>query len=67
MQGLLGKGIIKIEQGLTPNVGANLLSNHAKPRVNAIIDGKGYRIKKSATEVKTSMSKVWQAFVKSKW
>ena len=58
VQGLLEKRVIKIEQGPGPNVGAKLLSNHVKPRVNVIIDGKGHRIKTSVAEVKTLMSMV---------
>ena len=36
------KGMIKVEQRLGPNVGANSLPNHTEPRVNAVIDKKGF-------------------------
>ena len=57
--------MIKVKQGLGPNIGANLLLNHAEPTENVVIKGKRCWVRISIKEVKTPMSKVWQDFVKA--
>ena len=43
---------------------SNPLSNHTKPKINAIIKGQGQEVKTKAEEVKTLMKDIYEALIK---
>ena len=43
---------------------SNPLSNHTKPKINAIIKGQGQEVKTKVEEVKTLMKDIYEALIK---
>ncbi|KAK8547438.1 hypothetical protein V6N12_031575 [Hibiscus sabdariffa] len=63
VQDLINQNVIQLNTSQRPNVANNPLRAHDEPRVNAVINDGGIKIKTSISEVSSSLKWVWEMMI----